>query len=572
MEHRRRVSWASYLPAFYGMLALLGLIWSHSAQAVASAESGTLFAARDGDSIKLYQLGRQGMHLAESVEMPTVPLGSVWKLFMYGYLVARGQSSPDYQCHGKIREEVYCCEAGGAVDREEALQRSCGLYFNPQRLGVQAADWKRFWQARAAPLWLSNLSTVREDTRVSVSDLLAALDAFPPDARQQTAQTLLGVLLKPNAGTAIESYGGMLRGKTWTMPDPRHKGMRIGGAAGWLANGHPFWMGGSGAGIEVLRKSAPAMEDYLAQLKVPDDAKCVEVRFFDRYPLAVVLRQPGREPAREGPLNGEYLAVFAKSNTLPFSANGELRLVRERGAWVVRGRLGLNEYVARVLDREASAEPVAAARALAITARTYLVQQAEQRSGCYVIRDSSATQRVAPRPASREAREVADWSSDLILRGMPVRYHADKEAPGVLSWQRARQQAEQGADFITILSQAFPAASLMGIDAQQESDCVLAIPAQRWLAANIPKWRTQLESEPGYNEPDTTPTVCLSNADKPFADTDLNRLHVRGWATQEDRIALAHEYLHVAFEGHPHAYDEAYIEKMARRLIMEMHP
>ncbi|WP_018604467.1 DUF2300 domain-containing protein [Uliginosibacterium gangwonense] len=572
MEYRRRISlpWRPAIRGAIGVFGLLGLVLGASAWAAPQA-GNTLFATRDQGQTTLSLLDLQGMQNANGVVMPSAPLGSVWKLFVYGYLVAQRKESGDYQCHGKDREEVYCCEPGGHIGREEALQRSCGLYFEPQRLSLKTQSWQNFWRERGAPEWLQQLSRLREDTRVSVDSLLAALDAFPEEARQQSAQTLLGVLTRPNAGGAIEAYGGLLRGKTWTMPDPQHPGMHLGGAAGWLADGRPFWLGGTGAGIEVLRKAAPALQDYLTQMHVPDDASCVEVRFFDRYPLSAVLSMPGREPAKPGRLEGDFLAVFTKGTSLPFSAHGELRLVREQGAWVVRGRLGLNDYVARVVEREGSSQPQAAAQALAVAARSYLVQQAERRAGCYVIRDSSATQRVGPRPPGRAARQIADWSTDLVLRGAPVRYHTDRDAPGILSWRRAREQAEQGLGFERILAQAFPAASLGGIASRQENDCVVATQAQRWLKDNVPRWRNRLEREEGYVEPETLPTICLTGAERPFADTDRHRLHVRGWASQEDRIALAHEYLHLAFEGHPRAYDEVLVERLARQLIMEVH-
>ncbi|NIF81463.1 DUF2300 domain-containing protein, partial [Paraburkholderia sp. Cy-641] len=79
------------------------------------------------------------------------PLGSVWKLFVYGYLVDRHIATPDYVCNGGDRDEVYCCMTGGHVDREHALVQSCGLYFEPARLQLDSADWRRYWSAAHAP-------------------------------------------------------------------------------------------------------------------------------------------------------------------------------------------------------------------------------------------------------------------------------------------------------------------------------------------------------------------------------------------------------------------------------------
>ena len=69
---------------------------------------------------------------------------------------------------------------------------------------------------------------------------------------------------------------------------------------------------------------------YLAGLRVPDDAQCVQVRFFARYPLRSVLRLPDREPVRDGPLRGDFLAVFERGTELPFRAQGELSLQQQQ--------------------------------------------------------------------------------------------------------------------------------------------------------------------------------------------------------------------------------------------------
>ena len=53
------------------------------------------------------------------------PLGSLWKLFVYGYLQANGQQEPPLRCTGQDPEqEQYCCDPGESVDRDEALIRS----------------------------------------------------------------------------------------------------------------------------------------------------------------------------------------------------------------------------------------------------------------------------------------------------------------------------------------------------------------------------------------------------------------------------------------------------------------
>lgn len=544
-----------------GLLALAG--------ASLAAPGEVTLATREHGELAVYRVARDTVQRQSTPAGLTAPLGSVWKLFVYSYVVAQRVETPDYTCKGGDPEEVYCCDAGGSIDREAALVRSCGRFFAPQRLKLDPQAWQSFWQAQHAPAWLTQLSALRESTRVPVPALLDALDAIPADARRDASQTLLGVLMQPNAGGAVGVLGSGVRAKTWTLPDPQHAGQRIGGAAGWFADGQPFWLGGSGVGIAVLRQAAPALASYREGRLVPDDAACVEVRFFERYPLKAVLAVPAGTPVVAGPLTGRLRAVFANGNSVEFASGGELSLRVEGGHPVVMGHLGVNDYVARVIDREGAAQPAAAAAALAVAARSYLAQEAARRSGCYVIGDSSATQRVSPRPASAAARKVADWTSDLVVQGVPVRYHLDKSAPGLLSWRDAVAQAQAGASFEHILARAFPGSTLGGLLATAGASCRAVPQAQRWLAARVSRWRHRLNGEAGYAEPDPLPVICMGEGARPYADTERHRLYVRGWQTQEDRIALTHEYLHVAFEGHPRAQDEALVERLARGLILE---
>ena len=118
---------------FSGLLArgvLTGLLWAGGALALAGqaghATAGPggqplpqlRYAALQGDDAKLWQFsadpaggGPQATALPHDAE---TPLGSVWKLFVYSYLVSRRISTPDYTCHGNDAEEVYCCTAGNS--------------------------------------------------------------------------------------------------------------------------------------------------------------------------------------------------------------------------------------------------------------------------------------------------------------------------------------------------------------------------------------------------------------------------------------------------------------------------
>ncbi|MFC7421054.1 DUF2300 domain-containing protein [Iodobacter arcticus] len=79
-------------------------------------------------------------------------------------------------------------------------------------------------------------------------------------------------------------------------------------------------------------------------------------------------------------------------------------------------------------------------------------------------------------------------------------------------------------------------------------------------------WHSTLALETGYAPP-ARYTVCQLKSGLPFADHKLKRIYIRGLASENDEITLAHEYLHLAFSHHPRGHDEVFIEAMARRLV-----
>ena len=62
-------------------------------------------------------------------------------------------------------------------------------------------------------------------------------------------------------------------------------------------------------------------------------------------------------------------------------------------------------------------------------------------------------------------------------------------------------------------------------------------------------------------------SVCLLPQGRPYADKQAQRIYVRPNPSLDGRIALTHEYLHLAFAHHPNGEDETYIEDLARRLV-----
>jgi len=487
------------------------------------------------------------------------PLGSVWKLFVYGWLVDTGAREPAYECRGQSKEEVYCCTAGGRVERDQALVKSCGLYFEPARLGISAGDWRAYWQVRQAPQWLLDLASLQPSTRVSVVDLLRMLAALP--AQEQARRVLLDVMLNAADGNVVGELGSRLRVKTWSWLGDRDVASRQGGFAGWTAGGTPIWAGGRGTSQRLLRDYAQALATVVPVQWPDETGRCVEVGLFSRYPLKQVLS--GDSAVSSGPLRGDYRVEFANGNQLDIHSDGELFLLNDK----LIARLDREEYVARVLQREATPEPAEAAKALAVAIRTYLLQNATRSGDCLSIDDSSQRQRVAPRPASAEARGVAAWTSDLVLAGTTVTYHSDQPGPDKLSWQQAVEQANAGQRYDAILLHAYPRASLSRWD-NPVASCEALPAAQDWLQKQRRGWRPRLESEAGYNEVSTF-AVCRLAFGRPYVDRERQRIYVRGVLTLQDRLDLTHEYLHLAFEAHPNGQDETYIEGLARHLLLE---
>jgi uncharacterized protein YfaQ (DUF2300 family) len=506
-----------------------------------------------------------------------VPLGSLWKLFVYLYLVETRAEAPPYLNTGLEilrEEESYCGDPGERIERDAALVRSCGLFFSPARLAISRQEWRAFWSSRlgsdAAAPWLADLDAMRPETEVTPESLILALEAAPPRAREDAASILLARAFLRHAADDPDAWvrhvGGGWRVKTFSWFHPGlDKKARFGGAAGWLADGTAVWFGGKGTGQGVMAGFGRHLAAVLPAPEVSLAPGCVMVRLFARYPLSRVERQGGR-PAEPGALRGRYVALFKNGVSLPFQADGEIRLTREGNQARLDARLGLNDYVARVLDREADARETEAARALAVVARSFLLNEAGRQGNCLTIDDSSRKQRVSPNPPSEAARAVAGFTADLILSGAPVGYHGTKAAPGRLAWRQTVVEAKAGKDWVRILRQAFPQAELAALHDPTGLNCRRFPAAEAWLAEHAPRWQRALrERLPGFEAPDS-PHVCLLPRGKPFSEQDRGRIHLRALKTLDDRVALAHEYLHLGLKHHPSGRDEALVERWARTL------
>lgn len=508
-----------------------------------------------------------------------VPLGSLWKLVAYARLAESGQTEAPYTCRGQNKDEVYCCESGQRIGRARALWRSCGLYFEPERIG-----WARLAEGETLRALSPSLSALHDSdamvsrTPVPLTAWLQWLADWLPATQQAARDDLLAYWLEGPGRTTLGEVGSRLRLKTFTVERSERgaEGQRWAGASGWTSDGRPLWLAARGSSRDVLPRWAPIVLRHLAQTDqgagepLSSDTTCVDVRFFARYPIASIraLAAKGDAPVQPGPLKaGPYRLTFANGVVLDLSSRGELNWQAPKdGPPTITGRFKLNDYVARVIEREGSGEPAAAARALAIAARTYVTTHGVSTGGCLAIDDSSHQQRVAPRPPSRVALAAAQATADLVLRGSDGRYHGTQASPGVLSWQDAVRQGEQGLLFDTMLARAYPQASLATRVGEAGADCEPLPLAQDWVADRSRQWAKALRGEPGFSAPERV-RVCRLQQGRPHVARASQRIHVRGFQSLDDRITLAHEYLHLAFSGHPSGSDEAFIERRARRLL-----
>lgn len=503
-----------------------------------------------------------------------VPLGSLWKLFVFAYLTETRAEEPPYKCSAKgsasqSSEEDYCCHPGESLTRAAALAKSCAPYFAFDRLGINKQAWRQQWSTRSHAAWLLDPSKLQPQTEVPVGELLDVLDTLPLQTRAETRDALLAVGIEGYGREAWPVLGTGLRYKTYTWH--RDNGSTYGGAAGWLADGTPFWFGASGSSRTALATWAPHLARNLPAPRLSStlstsDTSCVEVDFFQRYPLRAVWHATQSVAVKPGSLDGRYRLEFANGNWLTFTSHGELALnAAPDKAPRITGRFTLNDYVARVLDREAHPAHRQAARALAVVARSYLMQNAHFESGCWRIADSSRTQRVSPNPPTPAARDAAWFTDQMVLKGVAVQYHGDTPGPNRLAWKTAVMHDSEGWNFERILSEVYPQASFATLSGREE--CTRLPAAEQWLASASRAWAAKLGREPGYEAVNAPLKICALGEGHPYSDQQRLRIYVRGWHKLDERVTLAHEYLHLAFRFHPHGADEAYIERLARQLI-----
>lgn len=313
-------------------------------------------ALRGTQHDQLYQLTPSGVASVSTLpDTLSTPLGSLWKLYVYAWLEDTHQPEQPYQCQGKSPEEVYCCQAGESITRDTALVRSCGLYFAPQRLHIRSDVWEQYWQQRQSPTWITSLTTLKPETSVTVKSLLDSLATLP--AQNKAQEILLDVLLDDSKMGVASMLGSRVRVKTWSWFADDKQEIRQGGFAGWLTDGTPLWVSGSGTSKTVLTRYATALNQVLPVPQQVTSGQCVLVDLFARYPLKKVTQDKSTKAVPPGVLNGRYRVMFANGNHITFVSHGETTLLAEKGKLKLQSHLDREEYVARVLDREAKSTP-----------------------------------------------------------------------------------------------------------------------------------------------------------------------------------------------------------------------
>ena len=105
-----------------------------------------LYVEKRNGEIKVYSFNFKEEQLVEKKNNNIkTPLGSLWKLFIYTYNKENSLSSSPYRCKGNLNQEIFCCKKGESIDEDDALAKSCGLFFSPSRLQISKKKWKDFW-------------------------------------------------------------------------------------------------------------------------------------------------------------------------------------------------------------------------------------------------------------------------------------------------------------------------------------------------------------------------------------------------------------------------------------------
>lgn len=135
-----------------------------------------------------------------------------------------------------------------------------------------------------------------------------------------------------------------------------------------------------------------------------------------------------------------------------------------------------------------------------------------------------------------------------------------------MAWSEAVRQARQGKHYDELLAMAYPGGTLSTFG-NTGARCRRLAQNEDWLARSVPRWQRVLLREAGYEAPAASAAGLCPVQRRAVFRQSRNRIFMRPLATREDRITLAHEYLHLGLRRHPRGQDEKYVERLARRLV-----
>ena len=511
-----------------------------------------------------------------SQELQT-PLGSLWKLFLYIFLVENQITPEPYKCTGNDPNEIFCCKPHKRIDIDKALIKSCGLFFDKVRSDIlknSYGAWRLFWKDELGLKyeWLTNLNELGPGKIVNVRDLLTSLLRTNKLSHTtlRSREVLPEVLISGTAKGAVRLLGSSLKIKTFTWDDPNRIGKFIGGFAGWLNDGSTIWVLGKGKGSQVINLWGREINQRILGRLSSFSSNCVKVKFFDRYPISKVINLKANQLSNEGPLEGDYKIIFKNGNSLKFNSTGGLHYKRSTDEPSITGLFNINEYIARVLEREVSVNPEEAAKAFAILARTYLINRAQFKDKCLVIPDSSHYQRVSIHNPSESSLAISNWTDGLILKNIDnIQYHSTTKSHNRISWTFAKKLANDQLFFDEILKIGYPAGVLSVMKSKLSQNCKRLPLIENWLNRRSVLWGNRLKREVGYESPGSV-VVCELILGNPFSDLESNRIFVKSMKTRNDKITIAHEFLHISFKNHPLGNDEDFIERTAIKLVSDI--
>ena len=513
----------------------------------------------------------------EASQKLQTPLGSLWKLFLYIFIVENQITPEPYKCTGNDPNEIFCCKPQKRIDIDKALIKSCGLFFDKVRSDILKSShgaWRLFWENELGLKyeWLTNLNELRPGKIVNVRDLLTSLLRTNKLSHTtiRTREVLPEVLISGTAKGAVRLLGSSLKVKTFTWDDPSRIGKFIGGIAGWLNDGSAIWVLGKGKGSQVINLWGREINQRILGGLNSFSSNCVRVKFFDRYPISKVFNLNTNQLSNEGPLKGDYKIIFKNGNSLKFNSTGGFHYKRSTDETSIIGLFNINEYIARVLEREVSVDPEEAAKAFAILARTYLINRAQFKDKCFVIPDSSHYQRVSIHNPSESSLAISNWTDGLILNNIDdIQYHSTTNSHNRISWTFAKKLAKDKLFFDEILKIGYPTGILSVMKSKLSQNCKRLPLIKNWLDSRSVLWGNRLKREVGYESPDSV-IVCELTLGNPFSDLENNRIFVKSMRTQNDKITIAHEFLHISFKNHPLGNDEGFIERTAIKLISDI--